>query len=129
MGTFRRADIVVGPQGSALTNMVSMRSGRHLVLFPIVPYTDGILVHLATVLALDIWMVPELNSTYYGDFNATATRCKDVLFTIQHVLQDLVASGRYPWANQAIRRAEWSDLEKVRSSKRVPSGRLWRDDK
>jgi len=65
---FKSANIIVAPHGAGMTNMLWTRSGTSVVQFPMNPNTDNCFGYLAVALDLDYWIIPQLNSFYYGQF-------------------------------------------------------------
>eukprot|EP01124_Arcella_intermedia_P030060 TRINITY_DN6492_c0_g1_i1.p1 TRINITY_DN6492_c0_g1~~TRINITY_DN6492_c0_g1_i1.p1 ORF type:complete len:641 (+),score=156.36 TRINITY_DN6492_c0_g1_i1:44-1966(+) len=67
---FKSATIIVAPHGAGLTNMLWSRPGTSVIQFPMNPNTDNCFGYLAMALDIDYWIVPQINSYYYGQFNA-----------------------------------------------------------
>jgi len=63
---FHNVTIVVGPHGAGLTNLIWTRPGTSVVQFPMKPNNDNCFGSLASSLGIDYWLIPQINSFYYG---------------------------------------------------------------
>lgn len=75
---FRRARLVVGPHGGALTNCLWQAAGSAVVELPLAPLQRSEFSVMAAALDLQYWLVPELAATQLGRFEVTPANAKAV---------------------------------------------------
>eukprot|EP00759_Apiculatamorpha_spiralis_P018520 PhF_6_TR24842/c0_g2_i1/m.34267 len=84
---FFNADIIIGPHGACLANLVFAREGTSVIVFPMEPYSDNVWGYLTQALRQDYWVVPELASYYYQHYAVSPMSIHAVQETLRHVLE------------------------------------------
>jgi len=98
---FKEATIIVAPHGAGMTNMVWTRPGTSIVQFPMNPNTDNCFGYLAIGLDLDYWIVPQINSYYYGQFGGLdEIGLRAVVNVLETILDE---KGIKPYAKPVIK--------------------------
>ena len=80
--TFRRADVIIGPHGAGLTNMLFAADNASVVEFAVVPQMDRCYAYMALALGFDYWLVPEISAAYGDQYELTAD---SVYLVVDHV--------------------------------------------
>jgi len=79
----------VAPHGAGMTNMIWMRPGTSVVMFPMKPYNDNCFGALAMSLDLDFWAIPQIHSYYYGVYPEMSANGLDaVINVVQTILTE-----------------------------------------
>ena len=83
---FRRAHLVIGPHGAALTNTLFCAPGTRVVEFPVVPPVLNHFAHLAMALDLDYWLVPQISTHYQGHYTIDTQNLHWILKVVEHLM-------------------------------------------
>ena len=66
---FSDADLIIGPHGAGLTNIMFSPAGSTLLYFPTKPMVDSCFANIAAAVGITVYTVPEVNAYYYGPFH------------------------------------------------------------
>ena len=83
---FHHAKIIIGPHGAGLTNMLWMPDNGSVIEFPLSPAVNRNMGMLAMMCGHDYWMVPELSSEYFGNFEADGESVSAIISVVKHVI-------------------------------------------
>jgi len=117
---FSDADIVIGPHGAGLSNMLFSPPGCHVVLLPLAPdCLDASMAHLAFALDHFVWSAPWLEGDYYGEYSITNHR----LVRLKELMQYVVTTKAEHLLQPALAGALQTDpdLLKVEKGKQEPA--------
>eukprot|EP00808_Paulinella_micropora_P019218 g10815.t1 len=76
---FSRAKVIVASHGAGLANLVFAHPAAHVVLLPMFPDTDRTFLHLCAALDLQLTIVEDVSSYYYGNFGSLSRDQVDLL--------------------------------------------------
>jgi len=83
---FQSADVIIGPHGAGLTNMVYARPGTSVVEFVMEPHCNRCFGYVAAALDLDYWALPQVSTFYHLKYEMT----KDKAATVEAFLRNLL---------------------------------------
>ena len=82
----QNAKIIIGPHGAGLTNMLWMQNNGSVIEFPLYPAVNRNMGMLAMMCGHDYWLVPELSSEYFGNFQADEDVANTVADVVKHII-------------------------------------------
>ena len=89
MEMFARARLVVGAHGAGLSNLLFSDPGTRVVLFPMKPHVDHTFAHLVAALDQKLYVMPEINSNYYGHYGKLkSSLIKQVKTLVKNILAE-----------------------------------------
>lgn len=85
---FRSADLVVGPHGPGLANILFSSIGSTVIEFPLLNAKNwNYYGYLASALGIDYWIVPEMSTTYRTKYPLDRSRIQAIIDTIEIALE------------------------------------------
>lgn len=97
VGAFSQAELVLGPHGAGLTNIMFCRPGTPVLYFPVEPSVDTNFGHISSAVGLDFWIVPSTEAPFFGQYTFSPEVIDDVVATIRAALKrkaERTAGGR-----------------------------------
>ena len=86
MDAFANAEVVIGPYGAGMLNLMWAPEGCAVVIFHLDPPIDAVYAHTAVAIGHELWTVPTASSYYYGFYELDEAAVADVAATLKHVL-------------------------------------------
>lgn len=83
---FRNAQIIIGPHGAGLTNMIFAPSNATVIEFSMDPHVNRCFGYMAMALGLDYWLVPQVLAFYYQNYVMDAKKADYVMRLVRHVV-------------------------------------------
>ena len=83
---FHQADIVVGPHGSATSNVLFCRGGSAVVEFPGNKHRGDSTNGLAAAAGVEYWIVPEVWTTNWGYYKMDRHKIESVVEVVGHLM-------------------------------------------
>jgi len=87
MDVFGAADIVIGPHGAGLSNMLFCKPSVSVIEFPMNPHCNRCFGYMSVGLGFDYWVVPELACFYNLWYDVDERKAQAVVNTLRHVAQ------------------------------------------
>ncbi|CEO99054.1 Glycosyltransferase 61 catalytic domain-containing protein [Plasmodiophora brassicae] len=84
---FASAELVIGPHGAGLSNIVFARDGCDLVYFPTNPMVDNCFAHLAAAVNARLHPVDAVTAYYFGPYHLDDAKIQAVVDTVTRVIQ------------------------------------------
>lgn len=84
---FNSANIVIGAHGAGLANIIFCQPMSSIIEFAPQNKLWNIYGYLSTALDLDYWIVPEMNTTYYGWYYIDRQRLDSIINTLTQVIE------------------------------------------
>ena len=86
MEAFANAEVVIGPYGAGMLNLMWAPEGCAVIIFHLDPPIDAVYAHTAVAIGHELWTVPTASSYYYGFYELDEAAVADVAATLKHVL-------------------------------------------
>jgi tetratricopeptide (TPR) repeat protein len=84
---FSTAQIIIGPHGAGLVNMVYAPSDVSVVEFPMKPQCNRCFGYIAMALNFDYWVVPEVTTFYHLKYQMSTKKAAAVMKTLDHIME------------------------------------------
>ncbi|CEO99059.1 hypothetical protein PBRA_007173 [Plasmodiophora brassicae] len=84
---FASAELVIGPHGAGLSNIMFARDGCDLVYFPTNPMVDNCFAHLAAAVNARLHPVDAVTAYYFGPYHLDDAKIQAVVDTVTRVIQ------------------------------------------
>jgi len=85
---YESADIILGPHGAGLTNMVFAQDNVSVVEFPMAPQANRCFGYIAATFQIDYWIVPEVTCFYHLKYTMTKKKAIATLKVIRKILKE-----------------------------------------
>lgn len=85
MDVFGAAEIVIGPHGAGLANILFCKPSAAVIEFPMEPHCNRCFGYMSVGLGLDYWVVPELTCFYNLWYHVDERKAQAVVDTLRHV--------------------------------------------
>ena len=83
---FQNAQIIIGPHGAGLTNMLWSADGASVIEFPLKPHVDRNFGFLAHMCNHDYWLLPQIWSNYHLKYKLTSDNVAAAVRLLKHVI-------------------------------------------
>ena len=87
MALFSQADIIIGPHGAGLANMMWCQDGTSVIEFPLVPYANRNLGMLAMAAGMDYYLLPEISANYHLKYHVTREGVDAAVALVRHIIE------------------------------------------
>ena len=87
MALFSQADIILGPHGAGLANMLWCQTGSSVIEFPLVPYANRNLGMLAMASGMDYHLLPEISANYHLKYRVTGAGVDAAVALLRHIIE------------------------------------------
>ena len=78
MEAFANAEVVIGPYGAGMLNLMWAPEGCAVIIFHLDPPIDAVYAHTAVAIGHELWTVPTASSYYYGFYELDEAAIADV---------------------------------------------------
>ena len=100
LNIFCNADIIMGPHGAGLVNILYAKPGATLVEFPTDPHVNRCFGFLSLALGFSYWAVPAVMANYYSTYNMTEGQADTVIRVVENIFTE---RQRVATVNAALR--------------------------
>ena len=83
MEAFANAEVVIGPYGAGMLNLMWAPEGCAVIIFHLDPPIDAVYAHTAVAIGHELWTVPTASSYYYGFYELDEAAVADVAATLR----------------------------------------------
>ena len=84
---FEHAQIIIGPHGAGLTNMIWSSNHTSVIEFNLSPFVNRNLGFLAMATEMDYWIVPQISTNLYLKYTIDGEDVAAVLRLVKHVIE------------------------------------------
>ena len=83
---FQNIEIMLGPHGAGLTNMLWAPNGTSVIEFPLKPHSNRNMAMLAYAANMDYWILPEINCNYYLKYTVDKNGVDAMIRLLKHII-------------------------------------------
>ena len=84
---FRTAQVIFGPHGAGLSNMIFAPQNASVLEFSMKPHCNRCFGFMAMALGMDYWLVPQVSCFYHLRYEMDSGKAAAVMRLLRHVLE------------------------------------------